>query len=243
MYMQTQYQTYSRKNKVEEKKNIRNAILFALLTIALLIVFIVYGFGIVAKLVVFLGDIKKGNAPVVSDDMTPPIPPRFEPIPKATNQKEFDIKGSTEPGADVELIVNGEEYELLANSDGEFQYSANLLDGENTIAAYSQDSSGNKSTETEEQSILYDAKPPELEITKPQDGANFYGNKQRQLVIEGKTEANTQVSVSGRHVVVDANGGFTYLMTLSEGENSLLIKVQDIAGNITEKDLTITYSP
>jgi hypothetical protein len=241
--MPTQYQTYSRKTKVEEKRNIRNAILFGVLTIALLVLFVLFGFGIIAKFVVFLGDIKKGNAPVVSDDTTPPIPPRFEPIPKATNNQQFDIKGSTEPGADVELTVNGEEHELLANSDGEFQYTANLETGENSIIAYSKDSAGNKSPETDTQTIVYDNTPPQLDITKPQDGASFYGSKQRQLVIEGKTEANTQVSVSGRHVVVDGNGGFTYLMTLSEGENALAIKVQDLAGNITEKDMTVTYSP
>jgi len=238
-----QYQTYSRKNKVEEKRNIRNAFLFGFLTIALLVLFVFYGFGIIAKFVVFLGDIKKGNSPVVSDDSTPPIPPRFEPIPKATNNQEFDINGSTEPGADVELTVNGKVHELLANSDGEFQYSANLEDGDNTISAYSKDSAGNKSPETDKLTIVYDHTPPTLDISKPQDGASFYGSKQRQLVIEGKTESGTQVSVSGRHVVIDANGGFTYLMTLSEGENELNIKVQDIAGNISEKDMTVTYSP
>lgn len=213
------------------------------LTIITVVLFVVFGFGLLAKLAVFLGDLKKGGQPVESNDQTPPIPPRFEPIPKATNQRNFDIKGSTEPGATVKIEFNGEENELLANNVGEFHYTASLDTGGNTITAYSEDSSGNKSVKTEEQSIVFDNTPPTLDVTKPEDGAGFYGTKQRQLVIEGKSEVDTQVSINGRHVLVDGTGAFTFLMTLSEGDNNLAVKSQDIAGNIAEKTLKVTYSP
>jgi hypothetical protein len=236
-------QTYSRKNKVEEKRNIRKAIIFIVLTIGILVVFILYGFGALANFAVFLGELKKGSQPIVSDDQTPPIPPRFEPIPKATNQKNYEIKGSTEPGATIILSVNDNDHDLLANNEGEFRYAANLVDGENIISAFSQDDAGNKSNVIHTETIIFDNKNPELEITKPQDGATYYGSKERQLVIEGKTDEETKVNVNGRHVLVESTGKFTFLTTLSEGENKLTVKAEDIAGNTTEKVVTVTYSP
>src|SRR6476619_2578659 len=111
MHMKNQY-SYSRKTRVEEQKNLKNAFRFMFLSVVAVVLFVVFGLGLLAKFAVFLGDIKKGNQPVVSNDATPPIPPRFEPIPKATNNQEFDINGSTEPGAEVELTVNGKVHEL-----------------------------------------------------------------------------------------------------------------------------------
>ncbi len=236
-------ETYSRKTKVEEKRNIRKALLFSLLSLVAIALFIMYGFNILGRFAVFLGDLKKGSQAVVSDDTTPPIPPRFEPIPKATNKAALDIKGSTEPGASIEITLNGREEELLANSDGEFTYTADLHEGENSMTAYSQDSVGNKSVKSEAVSIVYDKTPPQLDVTKPQEGETFYGAKGRQLVITGKTEANTQVNVNGRHVVVEQSGNFTFMMTLTEGENTLTIKAQDMAGNEVEKVVKVTYSP
>lgn len=235
--------TYSRKVKVEENRNKKKTLWFGFLTIVVLVLFFFYGFNALARLAVFLGDLKKGSQPVESNDTTPPIPPRFEPLPKATNNKELEIKGSTEPGATIELSVNGKVNELLANSDGEFRFTADLKSGENIISAYSQDNAGNKSNETETQTVALDTDAPSLETTKPQDGALFYGSKDRQLVIEGKTEERANVSVNGRHVVVEGSGNFTFLMTLTEGENKLDIKATDAAGNITEKTITVTYSP
>ncbi len=234
---------YSRKVKVEESRNKKKALWFGFLTILVLVLFFFYGFKALARLAVFLGDLKKGSQPVESNDQTPPIPPRFEPIPKATNQKQLEIKGSTEPGASVELSVNGKVNELLANSEGEFRYAADLKPGDNIFSAYSQDSAGNKSNETETQTITLDTDAPSLEVTKPQEGAQFYGSKDRQLLIEGKTEEDAKVNVNGRHVVVESTGNFTFLMTLTEGENKLDIKAEDLAGNMTEKTVTVSYSP
>jgi hypothetical protein len=241
--MPTQNLSYSRKSKVEEKRNIRKAILFIFLTIGILVLFILYGFGALAKFAVFLGELKKGGQPVESNDQTPPIPPRFEPIPKATNEQELEIKGSTEPGATVILTVNGEDHDLLANNEGEFRYAADLLEGENIISAFSQDNAGNKNNAVQTLIVIYDHEAPKLELSKPQDGSSFYGSKERQLIIEGETDKETKVNVNGRHVVVESSGKFTFLTTLSEGENKLTIKAEDEAGNNTEKIVTVTYSP
>jgi hypothetical protein len=241
--MPTQNPTYSRRNKVEEKRNIRNAVLLGALTIGILILFVLYGFGILANFAVFLGDLKKNGQPIESNDQTPPIPPRFEPIPKSTNQREIDIQGSTEPGATVVMTLNGEESELLANSDGEFHYTAKLSEEDNLLSAYSLDDAGNKSNQTETQTITFDEKAPDLEVTRPTDGASLFGSRERQLVIEGKTEPDTAVSVNGRHVVVESTGNFTFLTSLSEGENPFTVKAQDKAGNITEKEFKVTYAP
>ncbi len=234
---------YTRRIRVEMKRNFRQALIFGVLTIIAIILFVFFGFGVLARFAGLLGDLKKGSQPVTSNDNTPPIPPRFEPIPKATNKNDLEVTGSTEPGATVVLSLNGKESEILANNVGEFRYTAHLSGSENIVSAYAEDNVGNKSVQTEVQKVIFDSEPPSLAITRPNDGDSFYGPKDRQLVIEGKTESDSQVSINGRHVVVENTGNFTFLTTLSEGTNTLNIAALDVAGNKTEKTLTVNYSP
>lgn len=234
---------YSRLSRTEEKKNIRRALLFSFLTIASLILVIFLGLPALVKFSAFLTDLRKSSTPIDISDTTPPVLPRLEPLPETINEFNVEIKGSTEPAATVILFLNNKEEEILANKDGEFVYTFALLDGDNKIAAQAKDSSGNESQKTEVYNVTYDNQPPELEITGPEDGNEYYGSKQRQVVIEGKTEDEAQVNINDRLVVVDQDGTFTFTSTLSEGENQFSVKSVDQAGNSTEKSLTLHFSP
>lgn len=234
---------YSRRTKVEEKKNIRSAVIFSILSIALVVAFIFFGLPAVVKVAGFLLDLKKSSQSVDVTDTTPPPPPRLQPLPTETNIQEAEIRGSTEPGATVVVSINARASEVLANKEGEFSFNFSLKEGENTIFASAKDSSGNESQKTETLKITYDNKPPDLEIGKPQDRAEFFGAKQRQIVIEGNTEEGVGVNVNARQVVVEGDGTFSFATTLSEGENTFLIKAQDKAGNATEKSITLFFTP
>jgi len=233
---------YSRLTRIEEKENIRRAVFFSLLTIISLALVFFLGLPAVAKFSAFLSDLRKSSEPVERQDSTPPVPPRIEPLPEATNQLRVDIKGSTEPGVSVILKLNNKEEEILANNDGEFNYTFALNDGENKISAYARDSSGNESQKTEEINIIYDNDPPQLSLTTPNDGTNYYGSKQRQVLLEGETEVGVNININGRFVQVDSDGKFTFTTTLNEGENKFTILAQDLAENITEKTLTLHFS-
>jgi len=233
---------YSYLARSEEKKNIKKAYFFLILTAGFIILVIVFGISSLAKYAGFLGNIKKSGQPVEVTDITPPVIPRLDPIPEATNKKEVEIKGTTEPGATVRLYLNNSEKELTANNSGEFTFTVGLKDGENTVSLIAIDDAGNESPKTNVVKINYDTKAPDLEIIKPQDQAQFYTSKQRQVVIEGKTEPGSDVRINDRFVVVESSGSFTFATTLSEGSNTFTIKASDKAGNTTEKTITVSFS-
>jgi len=81
-----------------------------------------------------------------------------------------------------------------------------------------------------------------LSLTTPNDGTNYYGSKQRQVLLEGETEVGVNININGRFVQVDSDGKFTFTTTLNEGENKFTILAQDLAENITEKTLTLHFS-
>jgi hypothetical protein len=231
----------SRLIKTQEKKNIRKAFLYIILTILILTVIFFLGLPTIVKFSAFLTHVRQSSEPVEKKDTTSPIQPRISDLPVATNKERLDIKGTTEPGATVILFINNKESEILANSDGEFLYTLELENKTNTISAISRDSSGNESPETESIKVIFDDTPPETEITKPDDSSEFFGTKQRQVVVEGKTEDDASLKINERVVVVENDGTFSFAMSLNEGENILTIITKDKAGNTSEQQLTLYY--
>lgn len=63
------------------------------------------------------------------------------------------------------------------------------------------------------------------------------------ITVKGKTVANAEVFVNDIEIKADANGNFSVKLTLDEGDNYILVVANDINGNYSEKDLTVTYSP
>jgi len=239
----TLYSTYSRKIKIEETKNKKRTIFFILLTIITIILIVIYGIPIVVKFVTFLSDLNQSNEAIEIHDKTPPPPPKLTGLPSATKENNIEIKGNTEAGAKVIINFNNNKEEILADSSGNFSFKINLLKGENYIYAKAIDSSGNESQKSDTQKVIYDTEPPILEIIKPLENTEFYGSKQRQLLIEGKTEENNKVQINQRQVVVDSLGGFSYLITLQPGENNFTIIAEDEAGNKTEKNIKVYFTP
>jgi len=233
---------YSRYSKLEEKRNIKRAFLYIFSTVLLLFLFVSFGIPSIAKFASFLSDIKTSDKPIERKDSSPPIRPRLDHLDDSTNKPNIDITGTAEPGSTVVLFLNGEEKEVLVNKEGNFLYTFSLKKGVNTISALTKDTSGNKSPETNVIRVEYDDIPPDLEITKP-DTFDFFGPRQRQVVIEGTTEEEASVVINERFVVVDSTGSFSFVTTLEEGENEFVIKAEDKAGNVTEKVIILTFQP
>lgn len=233
---------YSRRSSTQQKKNIRRAILFGILTIGAILVFFFFGLPTVARFAAFLTDLRSSSLPVEINDTTPPAPPRLSEPPKYTSKTAIVIEGTTEPGATVMVFANRDEEEVLSNKDGKFSFEWELLDGENKIFAKAKDAAGNESQESRVYYITYDNDPPELTVNNPENGKTFYGSQERQITIEGVTEEGASVTINDRLVVVDSQGEFTFATTLSDGENNFNIKATDRAGNTEEMDLTVNYS-
>ena len=78
-----------------------------------------------------------------------------------------------------------------------------------------------------------DTTPPPLELLKPVSIGTFY-------IIEGTTEPGASVFVNGEEVEVESNGHFKKLVSFSKvGQNSVVVKAVDAAGNQTVKSQTV----
>jgi hypothetical protein len=231
---------YSRLAKVEEGKQLRQAIKFVILSVGLIAFLAFLGVPLVARVVELVSS--REESIVDSNDNTPPAPPRIYTLPEFTKDQEIKIEGSTESGATVFLHVNSTEKELLADADGIFSTRMNLNEGENIIYAVAIDTNGNESQPSKEITVNFDKTAPKIEISKPADGEKFTGSNQQQITMEGKTEEGSQMTINGRVVVVNSDGSFVFSTTLNEGENNFNIKSTDRAGNMTEMDRKVTFS-
>jgi len=228
---------------LEEKSNTRRAVTFVFLTIAAIAIIYFLGIPLLGKMTAFVSSLKGNSNKINSSDITPPPPPKFKYFSEYTNQQSLTLEGNTEAGATVKLTFNGDFQETLSDANGQFIFQVNLQNGTNVFAATAQDQSGNISQKSEDYQITFDNKPPELEITSPGDGSSFFGSAQRQITIEGATDPGSQITVNDRIISVDEEGTFQYTTTLNEGSNSFSVKATDQAGNFTEKNISLNFTP
>jgi hypothetical protein len=88
-----------------------------------------------------------------------------------------------------------------------------------------------------------DNNPPNLQIISPQDNSKVSSPS---LIISGvATDIESgiaKVTINDITVQVSSDGTFSFIMTLSPGENKIVIKAFDKAGNVTTKTLTVYYA-
>lgn len=234
---------YSRLRRLEERKSKRKAYLLVLITIIIVVLLFKYGVTITSEFVSLITDFQSGSSSIpVAKDETPPAPPHIDPLPEFSNKKEIEVKGRAEPDATLFLKHNDKIKEIAINSQGEFSLQVSLVGGENSFKAWAKDNAGNEGQESNTQTVVYDASPPDLSISSPQDGTNFFGDEQRDIEIVGTTEPGAQVQINERIVIVDDEGNFNHSTRLEEGENSFTVVSQDKAGNKTEISFTVTLS-
>jgi hypothetical protein len=98
----------SRLQRVEEKRNVKRAVMLILGSILTIGILLVWGVPVLVKLAVFLGNINSSRKPIDKSDLIPPAPPTVLATYEATNSATQVIKGWSEPGATVYLTNNGD---------------------------------------------------------------------------------------------------------------------------------------
>lgn len=164
-------------------------------------------------------------------------------MPEAINESSISLEGVSEAGATVYVFLNEKKSEVVAGESGGFNLRVFLLDGENTIYAQAKDAAGNEGQKTQVHTIIFDDEPPALNISNPADGTQFSGSKNQKVSIQGTAEAEASLTINQRFVSIRDDGTFSFDVTLAEGDNSFIILTEDAAGNQTEKNLTLKYSP
>lgn len=233
---------YSRYQRLEEGRNVKRAITFGLLTILVIAALFIVGIPAVTGVAGYIFDLK-GSGITGIKDTTPPGPPFINNPPEGVNKQSIKIEGTSEPDATIVYLLNEAEGETAADSDGKFSISLTLKKGQNTISAKAKDKAGNESVRSKTFSIFFSSEAPQLDISKPHEGDTFYGDKQRTLTIEGKTCTTCGITINDRIATVGEDGSFTLSYQLGDGANTLNFKATDKAGNLTEKNVNVTFSP
>jgi len=234
----------TRLQRVQQKKNKRQALIFSVLTFGLIIGVVFLGIPSLIRMAIFLGNLRSSGQTIETKDTVPPVPPRLQALAEATKSADLKIRGFAEPGATVKLTHNNQELEeALVDNEGQFVIDeVTLKKGENKLKAVAIDTSGNESKLSKLITIVYDNEPPELTITGPEDGAEFF-DEDREILISGETDPDARVNVNNFYSVVDTEGNFVKRLNLEEGENEIRIVARDKAGNKTSATVTVRYTP
>ena len=123
-------------------------------------------------------------------------------------------------------------------------YTTSIPDGEHTVKVNASDNDGNAAVE--KQSVFtVDTIPPELNITSPP--AALITNQQK-VTVEGTTNDEYTIAIllngtSQGTVTQNADYSFSKDITLTKGENVIVIKATDKAGKLTTVTREVTYDP
>lgn len=229
----------SRRIENQSKKNLFLSILGIIIVLILLI-----KFGI-PLLVNFSLLISGSNNPKEQAVRTKAIftnPPLLNPISTATNSAKVTVSGMAVSSQTIDLYVNDNLIDKTeADKNGNFSFDVTLNLGENKIKTKA--SKDNKESDSSNTlNIVYKSTPPSLEVNSPTDGQSF-SKDQNTAQVAGKTDAGVKVTVNGFWAIIDENNNFSYNLSLSSGDNQIKIVVTDGAGNKTEKEIKVTYSP
>lgn len=241
----TQYNAYapasSRRIRSEKKKAITQSVVYivAALLILLIFIFVVIPgfFGLITKF------LDSSNPFQEVDKIAPQIPILSAPI-SATNSAQIKISGYGEPESEVIFVLNGVKMTAeKIKDDGSFEVPITLDEGENKITAYSVDAAKNESVLTKEYISILDTKAPQIESLEPKDKSSFESRANQSVTITGEINEDTEakIYINGRVVFPKADGKFSYIFRLNEGENKIEVIAQDKAGNESKQELLYTF--
>jgi uncharacterized protein YfaP (DUF2135 family) len=229
----------SRLARHEQKKAMRQTIIYLGTAVILILAFI---FVIMPGFLRFAASISGESDGFEVSDSIPPQVPFIAAPPQATSSASITITGYGEPESEIVYVVNGSELERgKIESDGTFTQDIELIEGENTITAFSIDASKNESDVGRVYSVVMDDTDPVIEISEPQPDQSFELRANQVITIKGKTEPNARVMINGRLAFANAEGEFSSTYQLQEGDNKLTIEAEDAAGNKSQTELTVKF--
>ncbi len=229
----------SRLAKAESKRMMKQTALFLVASVVLLLVFL---FIILPGLIRFISSGGDVNQIVQTDTIPPQTPIISAPVP-ATYSAQINIEGYGEVDSEIVLVLNSSEADrkVIDSEDGSFDFEVGLQDGENVITTYAIDEAGNESSVSKEYKVVFDNVPPQIGLETPEDGQQFELRKNQNITIKGTTEPRSTVYINGRRNYANSEGVFSTSYQLSEGDNNILIKIEDPAGNSAEKEIVVKF--
>lgn len=232
----------SRLSKNTEKNTKKTISLSILGIIIVLFLLFKFGIGLIINFSLFLSGPKDQQGLISQNTVNYIAPPLLNPLPTATNSAHLIISGKSAKEITIELFINDEKVdEEISDNNGNFSFSQNLKSGDNQIKARAL-YKDKKSDFSNTLNITYSNSAPNLEINSPQDGQQFKKD-QNSVNVTGKTDQGVFITVNGFWAVIGDNNNFSYVLPLQNGDNDIKIVATDQAGNNTEKNIKVNYSP
>ena len=137
----------SRLQRKESARNLRQAIFFAVLSIFLLIGLVFLGIPVLAKMAIFISDLKNTTTPVETRQTLPPSPPHLKSLPEATNSAQIKVTGNAQPGNTIKLFLSEIfQGDVVAENNSAFEFNhVNLTQGVNELFVKAVDQNGGES--------------------------------------------------------------------------------------------------
>ncbi|NTV30895.1 hypothetical protein HGA91_02865 [candidate division WWE3 bacterium] len=227
----------------EEEQLMYRRVYGTLIVIVLLAVGLYFwGVDIVGALGGFLSYTNTNDQTIVDDTTQtsgqPIIPPRIDPIPMNLKETSIDIRGWAQEGVEVKLYRNDEVVAtLLSDKNGRFEATGiTLVSGQNVIYGTA-DIGGQLSQPSEKQTIVVDNEKPKLDVSVSDP------NSESKVEVKGTTDPSSTITINDSRAIVQNDGSFSYFYSVQPGENHLKIKAEDLAGNVTEVEKTVNFSP
>lgn len=231
--------TQSRLSKRLEKKS-RKVIIYAIVGM-IVVLFLVFKFAIP-----FLSFLAGGSSTAGTDtngsNQSYVAPPAINPMNSATNSAQVIISGLAQAHQQIEIYINDQKTDVQGTKDdGSFSFNTvSLNQGDNTIKVRAVQN--NKTSDySDPLTISYKNQPVNLTVDNPHDGDSF-SKDQNNVIVSGKTDPDTKVTVNDFWAIVDDKGNYNYNLHLQNGDNQIKVIATDTAGNKTEKDLKVTFS-
>lgn len=230
----------SRLEKHQNKQILQRVVVAFILFIAFIIFFFSLGIKMLVSFTLFLNQLANNGSKQQSTQPAQSFNTvNIDPIPSATNSATLSFSGTALNFDKLEIYLNEEKQDEISISDTFTGEVKGLENGTNTVYFIAKSSSSKGTKKTLVYNVLYKNSKPKLDISEPSD--NSTTNKE-DIKISGSTDKETTIQINGQPLIVDVGGKFTTMFRLKDGENKLHITAEDIVGNQTDKDLTITYS-
>lgn len=178
------------------------------------------------------GNVATASVDDIVVDMTPPVINIRQPVelPLQTNASVVTIFGSTEPAARVYLdgsmevltVEGGFEVDVVLGSDGVHEHLLSAVD-----------ETGNRATFVV--TIIRDTTPPILRIERP---LHDLLTNVTSVEVAGTVHDATDLSIQGTPVAWEGER-FSHVITLSEGENVIMVYASDELGHEATAEVRI----
>ena len=233
----------TRLDRIKSKRSKQQTFVMIVVAVVLGWFILTSGFSLLINSSVFVGGLLGGGRNEYDFGSSPKFYNiEFDEIPSATNSAGLTVSGLAENLDEIKFYLNGSlTKKIKIDSDGKFStVLTNYDQGSNELYAVGTNNKTNATKKTVTVSFFYKTAKPTIEITEPSDG---HKTPRDEIKVAGKTNSNEEMTVriQGSLSTIDSNGNFQSFVRLKEGENKIMIVVNDTAGNSEEKEITVFY--